>query len=166
MKYEGYRNFQVVDSCNISTQPFNNYHILEILSEDEQERAISSVPIQNPDGYSTSYCQEIIVPIKKIKFLVGKKEDDVITKQHTDIVKLHSKIKEFELNNADKNQKIEKLKVDILDIERERDRWKNDLKKVEEVNDVNADKNYKYERDMGKLISAFGELKIKEILGE
>lgn len=159
MKYEGYKKFK------LESIPFyaEGWDLLEVIYS-EEGRSDSRYLYAAENEYS-AMSSTVTVPVKKVEFLFGLKEEGVIQELQEDLQEVRKSNKEA----RELKEKIEKEKVLLekqLNLTSDSIRiLTENYKSSNEAFDKLKEKTRLMESDLAKVRTALGEIKFKEIVG-
>jgi hypothetical protein len=159
----------VVSADEVEMRSCRGYRLVEVVYSDGIEHCLETTT-DNENGYNNQYGQrthEVSKPtvIRRPLFVMMLHADDAVAAKQLEIERLEAIIEEERaiVRESEKNAVTEAQHV--KDLERSVERLSQGLTNRDKDLGSLRDLNRKFETDMGKMRTALGDLRMKEILG-
>lgn len=154
----------VVDACEVERRSLDGYRLVEITHEDVVDYTHETVTT-NEGGYQRQYPVSKPVMTHRARFVMVQNDNDLLAKKEIELTALKARLEKAEKSVAaelDKNKQQDKR---ISDLDGVKQRLDAQAREQEDTLQRWLEKNRKLEGDIGKIRTAIGDLRMKEIIG-
>jgi hypothetical protein len=158
----------VVDESRVEDYSTRGFRLIEIVHTDNIEDVEERTTKDDGNGYGTTlttHCMTKSVVVRKPRFVMILDGDGALAEKQEEVQYLEKVVKELQAERDDFKLKVVDFDGKVKGLESDRRRFVNTIEDRGRELDTERASKRKLEDDIGKLRTALGDLRMKEIIG-